>query len=276
MNSAVARAHHVASSIGKLERPMFISVAFNDPGLVRTQVLAFAKQCRDDSVFLLADNSPTAELSTLMRQAVRGTGALYVRLPYNLYTNSRGKAKPGRGSLSHSVALDWVWKHIVRPLSPPAVAVLDHDVFPLGPFSVSDLLQKHLVIGPLREGELRWSTWPGLTFFRYRDLPRQDLTFTPSGDLDSGGKLWDSLFRFMDKENVRFLRQQFVEVLEGDVQVKSQIEIIDDQWLHLIDGSGWFDGVGKAKELLSSPAAEKKLSPPVRKLLQQMSEEIVS
>ena len=275
MSSGLGRAKKVVASLGRLQKPLIFTIAFNDPALVRAQIESFTSESAEDLVFLLADNSPTSEISSRMKEAAAETGALYVRLPYNLYTNSRGKAKPGRGSLSHSVALNWVWKYNVRKTEPPAVVVLDHDVFPLGPFSVSTVLSHHLAVGPIRAGAARWTTWPGLTFFRYRDLPRKDLSFTPSGDLDSGAGLWSSLYQFLDREkDVRFMKREFLNVVEGPADVKSQIEIIDDSWLHLIDGSGWFDGVGKADELIGNSAVSSKVPPRVASLLSQISGDV--
>ena len=275
MSTGLGRVKKVVETLGHLQKPLVVTIAFNDAALVRAQIESFARESAEEFVFLLADNSPSSDVSRRMKEAVEGTGAVYVRLPYNFYTNSRGKAKPGRGSLSHSVALDWVWKYIVRKVNPPAVVVLDHDVFPLGPFSISSILSRHLAVGPIREGSSRWTTWPGLTFFRYRDLGRKDLTFTPSGDLDSGAGLWGSLYQYLDKnKDVRFMTQSFLNVVEGSAEVKSQIEIIDDSWLHLIDGSGWFDGVGKAQELLGDPTASTKVPPRVAWLLAEISDKV--
>ena len=40
-------------------------------------------------------------------------------------------------------------------------------------------------------------------------------------------------------------------VADGEHKQVSGVEIVDGSWLHLVDGSGWHDGVGKLKRFSS-------------------------
>lgn len=229
---------------------MIVVVAFNDYDLIRVQLDLLKAFSRHKYLCLVADNSNDYSASPTIKKVVEECGAEYVRLPYNLYSNSRGAAKPGRGSLSHSVALDWIWKRVLRIANPQFVALLDHDVFPTDSFDVNEILANTVAAGPPRFGSNRWTLWPGLSFFRFSQLRKYRITFLPSGDLDSGAGLWESLLSKISKNKVRLMEREYLQILEGAHPAKREIEIIDNLWLHLGDGSGWFDGVSKVDELI--------------------------
>lgn len=270
--SGRGEARRLVSTLSGSNAPLVVSIVFNEPSLVQVQLETLQRHCAEQCQYLVADNSLDAESSRRIRDISGELGAHYVKLPVNLFSKSRGAAKPGRGSLSHSVALDWVWKHIVTKVEPPVVAVLDHDVFPLTNFSFESLLGGHLAVGPKRQGATRWTTWPGLTVLRFPKLPKRDLTFMPSGDLDSGAGLWESLYQFVPEAEVKFLDREFISVISNAEDPKALIEVIDKSWLHLVDGSGWYDGTGKAHELVSRDNSDEKLSPEVVAIVTRLSE----
>ncbi len=249
------------------DRPLVLTVAFNNPVLIAAQQGALRAKLSDDFVALIADNSSERVASAAVMKVARDYGAMYVRLPKNLYSNSRGAAKPGRGSLSHSVALDWLWNRYIRKLRPELVVLLDHDVFPTRQVSLESALADHLIVAPPREGSDAWTIWPGLAIFRFRKLPRRRITFMPNGDLDSGAGVWGSMIQYLNPESVRLMSRTAIE-LEKDVhEAKAGVEILDECWVHLGDGSGWFDGVGKAEELISKHSDNTKLPEDVRALI---------
>ena len=225
-------------------------VGFNDHHLIGVQLELLNKYSKHQVVCLVADNSEHSLAASRIERVTREFGAEYVRLPYNLYTKSRGAAKPGRGSLSHSVALDWLWNRVFQKAAPKYVVLVDHDVFPLKPFDVGEILDGVIAAGPPRYGAGRWTIWPGLAFFRFRDVSRFRITFLPSGDLDSGAGLWKTLLSKVETHQVRLMNRNHLEIIEGAHPAKKDVEIIDDAWLHLGDGSGWFDGVSKVDELI--------------------------
>lgn len=229
---------------------VIVVVAFNDYDLIEVQLDLLTISSQHKFLCLVADNSSDYSASPFIKKVAEDRGAAYVRLPRNLYSNSRGAAKPGRGSLSHSVALDWVWKRVLRIANPKYVALLDHDVFPTNSFDVRDILANRVAAGAPRFGSGRWTLWPGLSFFRYPELRRYRITFLPSGDLDSGAGLWQSFLSKIPQDRVRLMERRLLEIDEGAHPAKREIEIIDKTWLHLGDGSGWFDGVSKVDELI--------------------------
>jgi hypothetical protein len=274
MSSGLRRARALVRRVGTDLPGLAVTIAFNDPSLVQVQIASLQRHSKGPLTILVADNSSSSEMSQKIEALTRAAGCEYIRLPHNLYSYSRGAAKLGRGSLSHSVALDWAWKHCVVKMRPKFALFLDHDVFALGDFSLDAIAAEHVAVGPYRPGENRWIIWPGLLVISLARIPKMNLTFTPSGDLDSGAGLWNSLFRFLTQRDVRFMPTEHIQVLESETRVKSEIEVLDSQWLHLVDGSGWFDGKGKATELVGLEVNNTTLPPAVKTLIKELAREL--
>ena len=85
---------------------------------------------------------------------------------------------------------------------------------------------------------------------RFDIASRFAISFMPRGDTDSGGSLWwrfysrieDGLIGNFPIEEVRFAE-------ETTPSWHGEIQIFDDKWLHLVDGSGWGDGQSKVDKL---------------------------
>lgn len=254
MFSGLSRARNLAARLRTKDDPVLVVVGFNDARLVTVQLKALEEHATFPFAYVVADNSTSREGAEAMRSALSGTRAEYIRLPKNWFSNSRGAAKPGRGSLSHSVALDWMWNRALVPARPKFVALLDHDVFPTQRFDIAATLGEKIAVGPPRFGSTRWTLWPGLSLFRFDLLPFTRISFMPSGDLDSGAGLWHSLIERADPSQIGQLSRRFLFISEGNHPAKDELEMIGESWLHLGDGSGWFDGTSKVEELIAYAA----------------------
>jgi hypothetical protein len=156
------------------------------------------------------------------------------------------------GSLSHALALDWAWLYVIRPSKASAVTLLDHDVFPTHDVSLDALLGDTWASGVHEMRGQRWYLWPGLLSLRVELVDRPGLSFRPVMGLDTGGRLWDDLFATLDDRHVRLIPRRRVAVRGGDAWQHTDIELIDDSWVHLVDGSGWFAGSPKLESLAQS------------------------
>jgi hypothetical protein len=268
MASGRRQAHSLLAELPRDTNAAVVVIAFNEARLISVQLELLRKHCKTEFEYIVVDNSSDAKRSDEVRHAVHGGNAHYVRLPKNWFSNSRGAAKPGRGSLSHSVALDWVWKKILTPLSPKIAVLLDHDVFPLRDFNFDDVLADCVAVGAPRFGAHRWTLWPGLSVFRFRSIAERKITFMPSGDLDSGAGLWASLISTLDPSSTRQMSRHFFHLAEGSHPAKDDLEEIDDTWLHLGDGSGWFDGVSKADALIAHSHENPEITPEITAITQ--------
>lgn len=263
MQSGSPRAKRFVKSVLPDEHTLFVVVGFNDARLLQLQLKLLAAHSIRPFVYLIVDNSNDREESEKIRSFADSESIPYMKLPKNWYSNSRGAAKIGRGSLSHSVALDWTWRKIIVPLRPKIAVLLDHDVFPLVDFDSEKILGTHLAAGPPRFGAERWSLWPGLTFFDFGAVSDYRISFMPSGDLDSGAGLWHTWLRHFDASEFHQMSRRQVEITQGTHPAKDELEIIGDSWLHLGDGSGWLDGIGKADALIALYKAKAALPPEV-------------
>ena len=225
---------------------LIVTVAFNNPDLIRLQAEALSAFLVDDYLHVVIDNSPDLPHRAKVLQVAKDCGLSYFGAPENPFS----WIDP---SVSHAFALDWAWRQVVSKVEPELVVFLDHDVFPTQKTSVRALLGGHLVAGYKRESEHRWLVWPGLFIANYSDLSRFRVSFMPKADTDAGGSLWWSVYSRVAPDRIRFFDRTAVAF--GDTSQRfgdgspGEFHRFEDGWVHLVDGSGWSDGVGKLDRL---------------------------
>lgn len=237
------------------EQNLLISVAFNNSSLIKLQAEAVTKFLSGYSEFMVVDNSPDDEEKREIRSLADSYGFTYIQAPHNPFS----WIDP---SLSHSGVLDWAWKRIVTQVKPGTVVFLDHDVFPISPVVLPELLQGSLAAGYRRSSGLRWLLWPGLLALDYQRVSRYRPRFMPHRDTDSGGSMWWRVYSRVQENEIRFVDRE--QLVFGDTSRRSgdgsggEMHLLDGKWLHLVDGSGWSDGDGKLGKL-PLPSAEPRL-----------------
>ena len=225
---------------------LLITVAFNNSWLIKLQSRALRQFLNDDYHLVVVDNSPDIEQSSEIRNAAGVEGYTYVPAPMNPYS----WLDP---SLSHSLALDWAWRNIAKHIEPDIVVFLDHDIFPISHTTIRGLLGGALASGYRRVSGARWLLWPGLLALSFRRVERFTPTFMPRRDTDSGGSMWWRVYSRVPESEIRFLERE--ELIFGDTSKRigdgssGEVHLLDDHWLHLVDGSGWGDGIGKIGRL---------------------------
>ena len=223
-----------------------VTIAFNNPDLVRIQAEALRKFLQEDYTHIVVDNSPDDDERAEVRAVAESWGSVYLQSPPNPYS----WIDP---SVSHAFALDWAWFQVVAKLKPEIAVYLDHDVFPTKPSSFRRLLGDKLAAGYQRKSEQRWLLWPGLLVMGFPEFSKFKVSFMPKADTDAGGSLWWTVYSKIAPERIRFLDRQVVAF--GDTSKRygdgspGEIHIFEDGWVHLVDGSGWSDGVAKMERL---------------------------
>ena len=217
---------------------LFVTVAFNQPHLIRIQLESLRLFAPKDYQVLVIDSSTEQGKRDQIREVCGSYDALYIRGPWNLFSYFQG-------SLSHSSTLDWMWHGLLKTLKRSIVGFLDHDIFLVDKLDESYFSRDYRATGrkELRAG--KWAFWPGLLILPVSELSKPGITFMPYRELDSGGSLWLTLYRVHPEEEFRFLSRTFFEVAHGSRVEASSVEVIDGRWVHLMDGSGWLDGTGK-------------------------------
>jgi hypothetical protein len=139
-------------------------------------------------------------------------------------------------SLSHGVALTWIFHNLVRPLAPPAFAFVDHDLIPVSRFDIRRHLGDQPVYGARSDRRAfgTWALWAGYCAFDFARTGQLPLDFTTDQplSLDTGGQNWHRLYRSIDPAQLRFAdhRPELLELDDGGGSIA--IERIDE-WLHI-------------------------------------------
>jgi hypothetical protein len=171
---------------------VLVAVAFDDPGFVERQI-ALVRRNVPGCLHLIADNSADEAAAARIEAAASSAGCAYVKLRPGPWR------KPEDGGRSHALAMNWVWRNLLRPARPAAFGFIDHDIFPMRPTDPFAQLGQHAVVGQLRNrsGRERWYLWAGFCFFRFDAVQRTKLNFSLdwAAGLDSGGANWFSLYR---------------------------------------------------------------------------------
>ena len=190
-----ARRGDVTAIAGMLAgRRVLITVAFEDAQAIDWQIRLVRRYVACD-LHLIADNTPDDTLAAAVQQAAEGAGALYLRLP-----SSRARA-----SRSHGLALNWLWRNLVRPGAPEAFGFLDDDLFPTIPDDPFAPLATQDFFGVVRWAGPRWFLWAGYCTFRFAAVKDRPLDFRQDWfiGLDTGGGNWAPLYRHFDIDRLR-------------------------------------------------------------------------
>ena len=127
-------------------QPLAISIAFNQPWVIDWQQRFIARNMHD-LAYMVADNSSIPAQAAEIERLCAERDVPYVRLPGNPGTSA---------SRSHTLALNWVYERVVKPLDPPIFAFLDHDLFPVVPVAPSRDLDGQPFYGRLVEQPARF------------------------------------------------------------------------------------------------------------------------
>jgi len=226
-----------------------VTVAFNHPELLDLQLEALHRFFESPPLMIVIDNSTTRALRVEMARVVEGRGGIYIRGPVNPFSAFQG-------SLSHASTLDWVWKKVLPATPITQVLLLDHDIFPVVSLSADALFSGAVAAGVREDRAGMWYLWPGFLRLDRAVFDTASVSFMPYRELDTGGSLWSSHYERLPAESFAFLSATEHPIGEGDFKQDSGIELIDYEWVHLVDGSGWLDGVGKLDRLGDSDSDE--------------------
>lgn len=248
---------------------LLIVFGFNNPKLIQIQIRLFRNFIKDKYVLLIADNSSDKNMSTLIYKKCLSEKVDYIKVPrQNMFKNSN----------SHALALNWVYQQIVKHSHFDIVGLLDHDIFPIRDICLSDRMKNKLAFGVLHHGsyvdvhdnfirkELAdWYLWPGYAFYNLDELKKYKVDFRTSNinkkDFDTGGRNWYSIYSKVPIEEFSFVSFDKIKIGDGNSWENNYVEIIDESWLHLINGSYWcyeFEGqTSNKKKFMSFVQSEK-------------------
>jgi len=217
------------------------TIAFEQAWIIRHFVELIGRHIPGVPI-IVADNSRSEEGRRAIEAACREGGASYFKLPPNPIRNI---------NRSHGNALNWVWRHIVRPLQPRVFGFLDHDIFPLAPVDIDALLGDQDFYGHKMDRGTGWAIWAGYSFYRFAALAGKRLDFNPDMDrrLVAGGRNYRPLYRHYDAARLRFAKHEMVDVLHP--QLGRVLTERMDGWVHF-GGVSYQDEKMRAREYLET------------------------
>lgn len=241
-----ARAGDVSATASQMAgRRVLVTIGFRDPRVIEWQLKLLRRYVPHD-VHLIADNTPEDALAERIRAVAVQEGALYVRLPVNTARESR----------SHGLALNWVWRNVLRPGAPAAFGFLDHDLFPLAPDDPFAVLDRQSFYGWVRTAPPRWFLWAGFCFFRFDAVKDKPLDFGQDWfiGLDTGGGNWNSLYRHADLARFETAEMRHAPYREGVALHDAPFQWIGD-WLHEVGVWGRDDLKSDKRRVLNETIA---------------------
>lgn len=220
-----------------------VTVAFNNDKIIEVQAKLLQKNLADNYFYTVADQSTNPEMQNKIAGFCHRKKIAYIRLPQVKFF----KANP---SLSHGLALNWIYRRYIKPRNARYFGFLDHDIFPIKTTSLVRHLKNAVVYGlPQLRGD-KWYLWGGFSFFNKSKLPTLDLDFLPWRALDTGGANWKIIYSLMDINKLEKLPHKYVELGRPEtnnisdqkvselLQSDRLLESIGD-WLHVFNASGW-------------------------------------
>lgn len=200
-------------------RRVLVTIAFNDPQSVEWQA-QLIKLYVDDVIHIVADNTRDDAQAAAIAKVAAAQGIPYLLLPANPWN------EPSR---SHGLALNWVWRNLIRPGAPEVFGFLDDDMYPTAPsdpfaaLTTQDWFGVVRPAGPATEkssvgpGVARWFLWAGFSMYRFAGVRDEPLDFSQDWflRLDTGGANWEVLYRHVPRESIREQETLFVPYRPG-------------------------------------------------------------
>lgn len=205
-------------------KKVLTTIAFDDAEVVEWQIRLVRTNVPSASKHLIADNSRDDAAAARVAAVCERLNTPYLRLPPNPWT------QPSR---SHGIALNWVWRNLIRPGEPEAFGFLDHDIFPTAPDDPFAALSAQDCYGVVRTAGKRWFLWAGYCVFRFDRVRDEPLDFGQDWfcGLDTGGGNWRTLYQHIDRRLLKEAPTTFQQFKPGVRIDEGALQWVGP-WLH--------------------------------------------
>jgi len=209
---------------------LVLTVAFNKPNLIKQQYKLLKKYVQDDFEYVVIDNSTVSDASNTIQIFCKKNKIVYYRLLNN--------PAPEHPSQSHGYALNWSVKNLLNN-KVKNLAYLDHDIFPYKKYSFSSAIAKQPFYGVRQTKNKAWYLWPGFCIFNLDKVEIKKINFLPMPGLDTGGSMWPDIYKKHNLRKLKFAKVENNFIGKGKNKQKNGYQIVDNAWVHLINGSNW-------------------------------------
>lgn len=201
------------------------TIIYNIPtDIFLLQIETIRKFCKDEDYAIeVIDNSSD---STTAEGIEYHSGVLGLN-----YTKTNASSK--NGSDSHAFSANTSWRLYKDRYE--LFLYLDHDCFPIKPFSVEEELGEKYIAG-IGQNVRHKYFWPGCVMFKYF----HDVDFSPSHKLglDTGAGL-RKVIEYWGEENCIFFNESYNQNPNYNGEYNHYALINNGMFLHCINGSGW-------------------------------------
>ena len=230
---------------------LILTIAFNNEKLIERQFELIKTNIKDQNYrYMVGDNSTSSTKRRAIRQVCQKYGIDYIAVPRIICFLTNNQV-----AVSHGAALNWVYYHVLRKMKPRHFAIIDHDIFPVKPYNMSSAVSEQDFYGVSRIFNGEWYLWAGWCIFdfdKFTAKPDFLPLYTKKNFLDTGGGNYQRFYRRYEVGNISFpavrsLRYKKTEGLKrhSDIYHSDYIQIVDESWLHVINGSNWANIPGK-------------------------------
>ena len=230
---------------------LILTVAFNNEQLIERQIELIRDNIKDENYrYMVADNSTNSQKRKAIKHVCQKYGVFYIAIPKTICFLTSHQC-----AISHGAALNWVYYHFLRKMKPKCFAVIDHDIFPVKPYNLTSALGEKNFYGVLRSSGKEWYIWPGwciFNFAKFTDKPNFEPIFTKKNFLDTGGSNYLCHYHKYNVQDIPFpiVKTWRYKKTEGlsrhcDILHSDYIQIVNESWLHIINGSNYANIPGK-------------------------------
>lgn len=207
-----------------------VIIVYNIPfDVFLLQIEAIRKFCKDgDNTIEVVDNSTDLEISEGIKYHSEILGLNYTK------TNASSR----NGSDSHSFSANTSYELLKNKYE--VFFYLDHDCFPILPYSVVEILGEDKVMAGIGQHEVNTFMWPGCVMWRNDKVDIELIDFSPSHilGLDTGAGLRAVIQKY-GKENCIFFDESYHQNPNYSGKYNHYALIFKGTFLHCINGSGW-------------------------------------
>lgn len=224
------------SPVDEIESIDLVTIAFNNPKVIELQNHYIKKHLVGNIHRIVVDNSSNTERSEQIKEICERDRIGYVRLHKNRMEIF--------GNYNHGTAVNWTYRHIVKPRGAWGFGFIDHDIFPVQDINIAQILKKQPIYGAQRKWNDLWYLSAIISFFKTSFVEDKQFDFMPitiNGTyLDTGGGNWLTMYKNMNENELKFMSNYTVNFKEGNDRYEDKIELFDDEkWVHTINGSYW-------------------------------------
>ncbi len=144
-------------------------VSFNNAKVIEYQIKTLRKFFVFPYRYTVFDNSNNNEISIEIKQICTENKVGYVKLPRQEFIHDFP-------SYSHGIACNYLFNKYIRNGGAKYFGLLDHDIFPVERFDISEHLEKQFFYGVRHLNHI----WPGFWFMRMDSIKGKPVDFRPS------------------------------------------------------------------------------------------------